>query len=174
MISIDVKNIGYNISKLNKTIEEYESTYLNLFNTTNSIQTLWTGVVAENYFEEINHDKLETQKLIEKIKNRQELYKYIYDSYKELGNKINCNLNAKDEIITKINNCINTSKEILKIYESIDITKNYKEKEKIQKHQETTKKILKRYKTIKENVQMIYSNIEEIEKKINKELENYK
>lgn len=167
MININTKNINSEIVSLNKLIEDYNTNYLNLFNNINQIQSSWIGETAEKYFDQINQDKMNTEKLLNQIKSEEEIYKYIYNSYKELGSSIKCNLNAKEELINKVNNCIDKSTEILNIYQSINTSKAYEERDSIIKKRENTKKVLNKYKEVKENIKKVYQKIEEIEQEVN-------
>lgn len=172
MINIDVKEMNNKIIELNNTIDEYNLTYLNLFNSINQLSESWISNNATNFFACMEHEKIETEELINSMKSQKDIYKYIYENYREIGNKVKCNLDAKDTIFTKVDNCIYKTKEIINLYQDINITKNYEEKESINKKYESTKKVLNKYKCIKENIKRIYGKIEEIEHEINRKLEN--
>ena len=167
MININTKNINSEIIGLNQLIEDYTTNYLNLFNTINQLQSSWVGPTAETYFEQIDQDKAKTTKMLNKIKDQNSIYKYIYDSYRKIGNSIKCNLNSKEELIKKVKSCIDKTTEILKIYQTIGVEKSYEERESIIKKKEKTKQILSKYKEIKENINNTYSKIEEIEQEVN-------
>lgn len=171
MINIDVKEMNNKIIELNNIIDDYNLTYLNLFNSINQLSESWIGNDATIFFTCMEKEKTETTELINRMKYQKEIYKYIYESYREIGNKIKCNLDAKDTIFSKVDNCIDKTKEIINLYQNINITKSYDEKESINKKYESTKRILNKYEKVKENIKKVYIKIEEIEHEINRKLE---
>lgn len=172
MISIDVVEINDKVVELKKIIEDYNLVYLNLFNNINQLSESWIGSDASKFFTSIEKEKRESSELIERLKIQKDIYKYLYESYKEIGNKIKCNLDVKDVVIAKINNCIDKTKELCNLYKSIIILNNYEEKENIQINYKYTIHVLNKYNELKENIKNTYTRIEEIEQEVNKKLEN--
>lgn len=172
MISVNVGELNNHILELNRIIDDYNLTYLNLFNSINQLSDSWVGDMATNFFSSMEKEKNETLEIINRIKKEKEIYKYIYDSYKTLGKKIKCNLDAKEIIVTKIDNCIDKTKEINMIYQSIDVTKNYDERDSIVKKKQDMIKVLDIFNKIKNNIKTTYSKIEEIEREVSRKLDN--
>lgn len=171
MININVKDLNNEIVKMDNLIDDYNDVYLNLFNSINFLQNYWKGSTADRYFYNVIEEKVETEKLLNEIKLQYNIYLYIYDNYKNIGNKIRCNLDSKETIINKINNCIEKTKEIINMYTVIiDDYNDYEEKNRLIKLKDRMKNVLSKYETSKKTIKETYGKIEDIEQEINKKL----
>ena len=107
MLEIDLKEINKYILSLNNLIKECEEAELNIFKELDNSTTNWQDNKSLLLADNIISDKEETFFFIEKIKERQDILEYIYNSYLKIGNKIKCDINRKTKIINILNNILN-------------------------------------------------------------------
>ncbi len=107
MLEIDLKEINKYILSLNNLIKECEEVELNIFKELDNSTTNWQDNKSLLLADNIISDKEETFFFIEKIKERQDILEYIYNSYLKIGNKIKCDINRKTKIINILNNILN-------------------------------------------------------------------
>lgn len=172
MIEINVKDLNENVTELNNIILSYQESDLNLFNMMKNLTLFWQDNHAKIFFDQLEKEQISRSQLIKEIQKRKDIYQYIYNEYHHFGNKIKCNLDAKDVVINKIDNCIQKTKEIIELFNQIDITKNYKGREKIIKDREKMVNILTDYENSKIEIKKFFDQIEKIEQEINLKKEN--
>lgn len=172
MVEINIRSLNENITELNNIISEYNENCLNLFNIMKNLTTFWHDKNAKNFYDKLQIEEKNTNKIIKEIENKKNIYKYIYEEYNNLGNKIKCNLESKDIIISKIDNCISKLTEILNIFKCIDITSAYKGRAKIIKKQKKIEQLLIDYEDSKTKIKNFFNKIEQLEQSVNSKIEN--
>ena len=94
MIEVNVTGLKSDIKAISDLIEEQEETKLNLFNELkDSCNVNWNDRNSYLFDKEIQLDSVETEKIINNLKQKRDLYDFIYQKYSELGNYVKCNLN---------------------------------------------------------------------------------
>lgn len=166
-MEIKVKEIKNELETLSKLIDNYEFTYLNMHNEVKNASFSWNDSYSVEFFEDVDKKKINISTMIDEIKSMYNIYSYIVDKYKILGNNLKLNLENKDIILKKIENCLNQIESIEKAYGNLDLSfcnhlsnevnnqlKNIKiSKEKLKKYNEKLKETI--------------NYIEETEKEIN-------
>lgn len=168
-IEIDLTNTEQLLVELGKICKEYDNNINNLFLMFQKANTYWHDATASKFFSSLEQEKITNQKEILNIYNKLEIYKFIYAKYIELGKKIKCNLSNKENIINKLNQCINILSNLIKSYNSLNM---YFANEKYMLSNEKTK-LINSYNTLissKEKIEKIYKKIEEIETQISNKI----
>lgn len=118
-IEINSLEISKELDNLQTIKEEYETTYKSIFDTMSNSSFFWNDNIAISFYNELEKEKIKNDKELRLIENKIEVFKYIYNNYQELGNKIKCNLESKDYIIDKLNNIIDKTQNIIYKYNSL-------------------------------------------------------
>ena len=170
MLDIDTVELKNNINNLNSLINEYEEIELNIFNQLKDSCKYWQDNVSNRFDNEMYYEKLETNLLIDTLKQKKELFNYIYNRYESIGKKIKCNLNNKDFILRTISDCCNQLTNIINSFNRIDMSINYSGKSTIQSQKQKMVSLKTSLSQIKRSTSSMYNKLENIEKDINKKI----
>ena len=119
---IDTKKIEEYLNKLNSQIKKYDDIYLNYYNDISRIKDNWISNQARKFLENTEIEKKEQKKIINNLNDIKEIYEYILLKYKDIGNKIECDLSKKEKLVEKINLYIENLNKIINKYNNL----NYK------------------------------------------------
>ena len=171
---IDLNELETVLQNIKDNAEKYEGEISNLYN---NIETLssWKGHVRDNFLDLINSDMLSAKILISEIKSINEVIEDIYNSYSEIGMKIEFNIDKFDSMNTRIDRIVSNLEKIKEKYSNLDtsfcdgdiksaISSSKKEVNSVAKKLTSSKNIIKKTSTkIKENERRISSSISKIE-----------
>jgi len=167
MLNVDLKNIEEYLNNLKKNISDYEDSLESIYYEYNNIfENVWNDNKSLIVNDNVNADKINMEKLLVNIKDLYNIYLIIYNQYKRIGNKLQCNLNMKKEIIFKYENLLLNIKQTLNKYENIGDTSFYKGNLEIYKQKEELKKIYNNVDKLKNEIEKKYKTIDQIEEKI--------
>ena len=165
-MEINILKIKEELTKIDNLYEDYEKIYINLYNEFKKIQSVWISQKSNEFNNYILSEKQKVKQTIDDMKNVNNIYDYLVENYKILGDKIKFNINNKDKVIDKINNYQDKLVKIINKYNNINY-KEYTEEEKMIIFQ---KKILLNNKENLENIKKQIldklKKIEEIEKEV--------
>lgn len=174
MISINSFEIEKELIYLNKLLEEYENNYLMIFKELNSSSFFWKDGKADLFYKEIPKELEKNRNYYQEIKSVKDLYNFILEKYKQIGDKISIDLNSQESILEKFNNIIELSKEILSSYKHLDTSFCEEEKQIINDYKETLKSLITSLIEEKNKIKDLFNNVEDIESQINEKLANIK
>lgn len=106
MLNVNCSNLRTLTSELKGCIDEVENNQLNLFQNIRNTYISWhdgNSLLFKDYMEE---EGIETEKLQELIKNRESIFKKIYDCYSQFGNKLKCDIYSHKKIVESVKGCI--------------------------------------------------------------------
>lgn len=171
MIEIDVslfKELIQGYSSALKKVEEYNNDIISNFN---ELSKYWHDQESLKLNSSV---KLEIQRMINlesNIKDQLEIYKYLENEYKKIGNKIKCNLEAKDMIDNKLVSIISSINNILNQYDDLGDISFYPKSYVIENQKNDIKILLESFNNIKEKVYNTFTSIENIESTVSERLE---
>lgn len=166
-MKINVSNLKVEIKKLNKLIDEYEDTCLNLYNELASNQVYWNDDISKKFNENIILEKIEVKETINELRNIKNIYEELVSKYEKIGNKLEIIPKSKDTILSKLDNYLDKLNQIIELYNEMNINKKTKEILTINKHINKLKKMEIEVSSIREKIKEKYELIEEIENSIN-------
>jgi len=167
MIDIDFTDYNIKINELAKLGADYEQIIINLFDSLKNSCVDWQDSQSILFEQCIFFDKKEIYLYLEIINNRKEVIEYIYDQYNKFGKKIFVNLQHKDKILNMINDvCEKINKIIFKI-DNVDSDETHVKLEFIKQN---IKKIMKYMLNYQKKMHNFYSELEDIELRINKKI----
>jgi hypothetical protein len=171
-MNIEINNevLVKEINSLSNLITTYEELYTKIFNEFNEISIFWKDNTANEFFKKLEYEKLNFNKEQIKMKNELEVYKYIYNSYKEIGNDILCNLNSKKYIIDKLNKIKEKLENILIEYNDLNTSICIEAEEYLKNEKEKIKEILDTTKLTKNTIENTFKEIEKVEQEVNNKL----
>lgn len=114
MVKINVSELNLEISNIDKLITSYENNIGNLNLSFQNIKEAWHGGVFDEKIKELDERFLFNKRFVYHLKEQKKIYEEICEFYKDFGNHIRCNIDAKATIFEKFQ--INI--------ESIESTKN--------------------------------------------------
>ena len=171
MIDTDVslfKELIQGYSSALKKIEEYNNDIISNFN---ELSKYWHDSKSLKLNSSV---KLEIQRMVNlesNIKDQLEIYKYLENEYKKIGNKIKCNLEAKDMIDNKLVSIISAINNILNQYNELGDISFYPKSYVIENQKNDIKNILDSFNNIKEKVNNTFISIQNIESTVSERLE---
>lgn len=163
---INISNVQKEVIQLNNLIEDYELTFLNLYNEVNKISNYWKDEHAKAFYKDLDHRKIKVANTIDELKKIKNIYKYIQEKYELLGKKIEFNLNYKNKILNKLINYIDKVKDIINNYESLDLSFCPYESKYIRNELSRLRQHKNELIKYKSNVEKKFNYIEETEKNI--------
>ena len=173
-MKINVSNLKVEIKKLNKLIDEYENTHLNLYNVLSSNQIYWDDDISKRFNEKLILEKIQVKTTIKELITVKNIYEELVSKYEKIGNKLEVIPKSKDIIISKLDTYLDKIHQILEIYNEISINKKSKEMLIINKHINKLKKMEIEVSSIRKNIKEKYELIEEIENNINLKISKIK
>ena len=171
MIDTDVslfKELIQGYSSALKKREEYNNDIISNFN---ELSKYWHDSKSLKLNSSV---KLEIQRMVNlesNIKDQLEIYKYLENEYKKIGNKIKCNLEAKDMIDNKLVSIISAINNILNQYNELGDISFYPKSYVIENQKNDIKNILDSFNNIKEKVNNTFISIQNIESTVSERLE---
>jgi DNA repair exonuclease SbcCD ATPase subunit len=167
---IDISNLNNEIRHLGKSIEDYESTILNIHNIIKDVSFYWDDKRARDLMKSNETDKLLDKRKIEELTEVKEIYQFITLKYSELGKKIEFDLSNESSVDKAINNYIKQLEDIISMYNRIELNL-YKEEEKYIK--DSKKRVVDLKNKMEQErtlVNKAYSKLKEINNEINNKL----
>lgn len=171
-MEINVLALEKENERLTKSIDSFYDNVLNIYNELNWASGCWNDFHAGLFFTNVNSEKIKINNTYNELKSLNDVYTYLIEQYKSIGNKIKVNLEGKDRVINKFNNYREKINELLTLYNNMDLgfcsgstlaNKIYKQKQELLKIKE---KLIQD----KEKIKDIFEKIEEIEKDVNLKL----
>lgn len=112
MVEINIKEIENIIPKLDEKIKKYNENSVELINTIKLTGDYWKGNDYNYYFKKISEQNLNISKEMELSIKKINIYKFIYNEYKNYGKKIQIDVDSQEKMINKINKCLNLEQKI--------------------------------------------------------------
>lgn len=174
MINVNSSEIEKELMYLNKLITEYEDNYLSLFRELNSSSLFWKDGKSELFFDTIPKEKIKNDNYYQEIKNVQNIYTYILEQYKKIGNKINIDLNYQEAILKRFDKIILELENIKSLYEHLDTSFCIEEKGIILNELKDITQIIEIIKDEKNRIKNLLEKIESIEMEISTQINKIK
>ena len=105
------------------------------------IKNHWSGKKSNDFFKIYDDMALDQQKLLTSLRSHLNLYKYVYNNYQTIGEKISCDITQKDFNIEKINNNILNLEKIINKYNNLGDISFYNKSSFIKNEQERIRKL---------------------------------
>lgn len=173
-MKIDLKDLKLKINSLDKTINEYESDTLNLYNQLLSTSIYWKDKNSLKFNERVSLEKKQANIKLLELKSVEETLKYLISKYENIGQKIKFDLKGKEKINKLLDDYILQLEKILEQYNQLDLT-NFNELSVKLTNQEVVIKELKNdMKIIKDNINEKFNKLEEIEIQVAQRLNKIK
>ena len=173
-MKIDLKELQLKIDSIDKTINEYESNILNLYNQLLSTSIYWKDKRSLKFNEKVTLDKKQANIKLLELKSTEEILKYIISKYENIGQKIKFDLKGKEKINKLLDDYILQLEKILDQYEQIDLSHFNELRVKLTKQELVLKELKNNMKTIKDNINEKFNKLEEIELQIAQRLNKIK
>ncbi len=169
-MQVNILKMKAEINKLNNLIENYELTYLNLYNEINKASSFWQDNNARNYFKNIEIEKRNTKRFIDEVNSCKDIYKFLIEKYEKLGNKISVNIKNKDDVVSELNKYLDKLQSIINYYDNLDLSFCPNERIYLLNEKDKLKEEKNQVNNIKDGIKEKFSYIEEIEKQISSKI----
>ena len=166
MIEVDIELLQDNIERYNKILKKIQDNNNDIFYNFNNIYDNWHDKKSKELEEHLIREKKKIYNLENNIKEQISIYEFIKEKYKDLGNKIKCNLDSKTLIDDKLNIIIKLLEDIINQYNELGDISFFSEAEIIKTDEDKTKSIYKEFIDLRQNILFSYDSIEEIEKEL--------
>ena len=114
---VDIEGLEEKIFKLNLLINKYEELFLNMYNLFDESSLFWNSKKSLEFYKNVEQEKNNISIFIGDLKSYNQIYSFLINKYKPIGNKIFFDFSYEKEVLTIINNIINK-------YDSIIINLN--------------------------------------------------
>ena len=170
-MEINVGLVKASYESLKSELSALENTELNLFSALANIYKFdWIDGNSIDFSKEIEQEKFETDLFQMYVSSLIRVYNYIHGLYESLGNKIKCNLDKKNIIISHINSNISLVESILNEYNRTDLDFPYGEFGTLRSCRNTYKEIKKKLINMKDYFEFLYNKIETLEANVAKKI----
>ena len=87
-MQVNVSNLKVNLDKLDKTINDYQLTYLNLYNEINNSKQYGNSYKFRLFYNACDKERIYTSDFYNEINELKKIYQFIYQSYNSIGKLI--------------------------------------------------------------------------------------
>ena len=174
MINTDVsmfKDLIQGYTNVLKKISENNTAIISDFN---DLTKYWHDLESNKLNSSVNLEIQRMLNLESNIKEQIDIYKYLENEYKKIGNKIKCNIEAKDMIDNKLNNIINSLNDIINQYNNLGDISFYPKSYVIENQKNDINKLIENFYNIKNTIYNTFTSISNIESVVNERLESLK
>ena len=147
-------------------LKEYEEVIINLFNELKDCNVNWQDSQSIQFDGLIYREKNETYMFFHLLEDYLDIYNYIYEKYKKIGNQIDCNFGFKESLSAELDECNNEFNNILDKLNNLDLGYDYFLNDNILGKKSEIVTLKNRLLMIKENIKNIYIFFETNEKNI--------
>ena len=127
MLVVNTKQLKIELNKLSNLIEKYEETKINLFLNLNNSCIDWKDNDSLKFSDKIYLEKQETDLFIDSIKEKKDIYLYMYYQYNSIGNYIRYETTNNINMINKISDNVDICDSIISQFNVITEKKECKE-----------------------------------------------
>lgn len=170
MIEVDVfslKDLVSGYARIVKTIEENNTGLIGNFN---DLEKKWHDQLSLKIKHSFYEEKNRILNLESNVRTQLNIYTYLFNEYKKIGDKIKCNVESCDLIIAKIDEIIDIIKDILVQINDLDNSENNSTVE--LKKQEVSI-ILYDVDELKKSIYAKYEHIKKIENTVSEKLATF-
>ena len=173
IVDINIKQLESITMELSKLIDECEEAELNIFYQLKDVCFNWKDGNSLLFDEKIKNEKINTQVFLDAIQNKKDLFEYIYNEYKTIGNKIYYNLEKNDVIIKNIGICIAKLNSAIYELDSVDKSFYYEELTLINNKKNEIISIRNNLKSISDSIVSLYNRVLLIEGRIKAKISRF-
>lgn len=163
MIKVDIEKLETVISEYSKLIERYENISATIEHEYNFIKENWQSTKMNKFYKEIDEEQIENKKLLLSMKEYLDVLRSIASHYKELGMKIECNLNSKEIILKNLNITLQDINNIIKRTSYLASSGKVTNATSLSLEVGNLKSSYSRVENVKVNLDNFYTRIENIE-----------
>ena len=101
-MKVNVGEMSDKLRKLNSNLSEFEGLYQSMFRETEIARSYWNDGYAEAFSNAMKNEKMQSDKLFQELSARRDVYQYVRDQYSRSGNKIEYDLNRKNDFYLRL------------------------------------------------------------------------
>ncbi len=165
-MQVQVNHLKTYLDRISKSLDNYESDCQNFYNELNNASSYWEDEHAKKFFDSVLQEKIKIDTMQNEILSIKDVYKYMVESYEKIGNKLEFNLDLKEDTLYRIDTYIVKLENIISSYNSLNLSFCSKEKQTIENHKQKLIREVEYVQKVKENLKKTFGQIEEIEKNI--------
>lgn len=165
-MKIDVIKFEDEVIRYDELVKKYENTTFNLYHILKNTSLYWRDDRTNDFFDNLYSEKGNIDLVLEYLKQLSELYKYMLQKYKEIGNKIDYSLDLKSDINNKFNRLNIEIKKILKKYEELDVSSSIPENSLIINEKRNISRVKEKVEDIEDGVNNTFEKIDYVEKEV--------
>lgn len=102
-MNVNTNRLKDNIDKLNIELNNYSNIKLNYYNELNNSSSYGNSIKIRKFYTNVSKEKIYLDDFIEELNELKSIYDYIYNSYNNIGNNIEFDLNNDTTLFNKIN-----------------------------------------------------------------------
>lgn len=163
---LNVDELHDKLIAFNNLLEEYENNFLCLYKVLKDSIAYWDDSISRQFYTDIENDENKVKVSYKELYDLYLIYKYVYDNYSKVSNKINFDLVCRDRLILLFDRYILKLTEIVNIYSNLDYSFSLSVSSLLSAHENIFRSLKRDVSSLKNMNKEMLLNIEELEKNI--------
>lgn len=161
-MKIVVKDLENLNNALKEKTNQYKDNITDYYRHIEQVRYDWYDDNSERFYQDVPSDRNNDFKIIDEMNKISKVYDYLIDNYKSIGKTIYFNPSKKDDILSLLDEMIETVNKIISNYNNIGIS-NYSERGRLYNQQNSFINIREKIKYLKRELKRDMKKINEIE-----------
>ncbi len=170
MVEVDISRLGNIVQELKSLIDDYDVIQLNIFNQLKDSFTNWQDGNSITFENKIKDEKVSSDVFLVALESNREVFQYVYDEYKKIGNKLHINLDKKNSIMSTIDECLTCLDDILSDLNGVTRSFYYRELNLINNQRDIFTACKSNIQKLKNKIKELYKKVEMIEEKVSSQV----
>lgn len=166
-MNIRVSTLKTEYEKLNRLIEDYNFSILNLYNELSFSENYWYDKHSLTFFDNVKMEKRKNLNMISELNNIKNIFGLLLNEYSQIGNNISCVMENKNMVLNHIDDYANRIREIIDLYNRLNLSFNPREASYLYNHKNILENNYRNIQNIRNNVKYYFERIENIEREVN-------
>ena len=165
-MEVNTKELQKELRHLDLLMKDWEEIQFNLYHQLEKATDHWQDERSRVFYEKIHTEKNNTDKVLNQLKDIQEIYQYLYESYHQFGTVIYCEVTERKKVFQKMEIYVENLKKIYVELNQVDTSFAYPESNSILEIRGKIALQLKNLNDLKNKIQSFLTRVEEIEKEV--------
>ena len=170
MIRINTSELQTAIDLLTDLQNKYQEVTFDLFRNVDHTSTFWQDTQSVIFNNKIAQEKIALSKVQTSLKQREEIYRLVLNEYSRFGTEIQLELNAKNAILTNINQCIEQVNVVINRFNNLNTNFSFNEKSFLMQQGQNINQLRIEWTNYRSAIEKFINQIESIEAMIRIEI----
>ena len=169
-MKINISEIYNGIANLSFLIEEFEKNYLTLYKSYYDALSSWNDNNSIKFSSHLEQEKVKMENTYSEMQELNDVYKFIYDSYSKIGNKIYYKNETSETMLNYLDDCINEIQDILYLYNQLSLEQYSQESFLMNNQESEIRELLETMNEIKNDIRNVVDIINDTENTVGEKI----